>query len=142
MRLAMLLSALCLLAAATAAAAEDLPETTSSQKSRLLVVNGLDNDAQIDVYFAGSRGEGLWSAGPPPSVKPGTMVCVASAVKSGFEFEVHVGEIDDEFVVTLSNNSARQGETYGQIDGLIRWRHTREGDATIYLTGDKDAHSV
>ena len=30
-----------------------------SQKSRLLVVNGLDNDAQIDVYFAGSRGEGL-----------------------------------------------------------------------------------
>ena len=65
-------------------------------------------------------GEGLWSAGPPPSVKPGTMVCVASAVKAGFEFEVHVGEVDDEFVVTLSQNNARQGETYTQQNGLIR----------------------
>ena len=74
----MLLSALCLLAAATAATAEDHPGTTSSQKSRLLVVNGLEGDLEIDVYFAGSRGGGLWSAGPPPSVKPGTMVCVAS----------------------------------------------------------------
>ena len=73
-----LLAALCVLAAARA--------EETSQKSRLLVVNGLDDDAQIDVYFAGSRGEGLWSAGPPPSVKPGTMVCIASAVKSGFEF--------------------------------------------------------
>ena len=43
--------------------------TEENQKSRLLVVNGLDNDAQIDVYFAGSRGEGLWSAGPPPILK-------------------------------------------------------------------------
>ena len=139
MRLAMLLSALCLLAAATAAAAEDLPETTSSQKSRLLVVNGLDDDAVIDVYFAGSRGGGLWSV---DGIKPGTMVCVASSVKAGFEFEVHVGEIDDEFVVTLSQNNAKQGETYGQIDGLIRWRHSHEGDATIYLTGEEDAHAV
>ena len=70
------------------------------------------------------------------------MVCVASSVKAGFEFEVHVGEVDDEFVVTLSQNNARQGETYGQIDGLIRWRHSHEGDATIYLTGDEDAHAV
>ncbi len=129
-----LLAALCVLAAARA--------EETSQKSRLLVVNGLDNDAQIDVYFAGSRGEGLWSAGPPPSVKPGTMVCVASSVQAGFEFEVHVGEIDDEFVVTLSSNNARQGETYGQTDGLIRWRHTRNEDATIYLTNDGDAHAV
>jgi len=131
--MARLLAALCALAAARA--------EETNQKSRLLVVNGLDSDAPIDVYFAGSRGEGLWSAGPPPSVKPGTMVCVAASLKAGFEFEVHVGEVEDEFVVTLSNN-ARQGETYTQTDGLIRWRHTRTEDATIYLTGDADAHAV
>jgi len=129
-----LLAALCVLAATRA--------EETSQKSRLLVVNGLEGDAEIDVYFAGSRGGGLWSAGPPPSIKPGTMVCVASAVKAGFEFEVHVGEVDDEFVVTLSSNNARQGETYTQQNGLIRWRHTRTEDATIYLTGDEDAHAV
>ena len=125
-----LLAALCVLAAARA--------EETSQKSRLLVVNGLEGDAEIDVYFAGSRGGGLWSV---DGIKPGTMVCVASSVKAGFEFEVHVGEVDDEFVVTLSNN-ARQGETYGQIEGLIQWRHSHEGDATIYLTGEEDAHAV
>ena len=78
--------------------------TRHFHKSRLLVVNGLDNDAQIDVYFAEREARASGAPGRRQT-KPGTMVCVASAVKAGFEFEVHVGEIDDEFVVTLSQNS-------------------------------------
>lgn len=114
----------------------------AERKSRLTVVNGLEGDAAVDVFFAGREGTGLWSAGPPAALKEGTMICVAAGLQSGFEFEVVVGSVDDAFHVVKHDAAVERGATYAQAGALIKWQHIREGDATIYLTGDGDAHPV
>ncbi|KAH8069787.1 hypothetical protein JL721_5678 [Aureococcus anophagefferens] len=85
-------------AVASARDPED-PRDAAAPGRRLLVINALEDGASVDIFYAGARGRGVWTAdGDAPALRAGAMVCVAADVRSGFEFGVGVGAVGDEFV--------------------------------------------
>ncbi|KAK7236816.1 hypothetical protein SO694_000920132 [Aureococcus anophagefferens] len=127
-------------AVASARDPED-PRDAAAPGRRLLVINALEDGASVDIFYAGARGRGVWTAdGDAPALRAGAMVCVAADVRSGFEFDVDVGAVGDEFVFVRAargGSGAARGAVAAAPARAARWAHARDDAATVFLLPER-----
>jgi len=129
-------------AVATSARDPEDPRDAAAPGRRLLVINALEDGASVDIFYAGARGRGVWTAdGDAPALRAGAMVCVAADVRSGFEFDVDVGAVGDEFVFArrAGGSGAERGAVAAAPARAARWAHARDDAATVFLLPERPA---
>ncbi|KAH8072896.1 hypothetical protein JL720_10983 [Aureococcus anophagefferens] len=100
-------------AVATSARDPEDPRDAAAPGRRLLVINALEDGASVDIFYAGARGRGVWTAdGDAPALRAGAMFV---------------------FVRRGGGSGAERGAVAAAPARAARWAHARDDAATVFL---------
>lgn len=105
----------------------------------LTILNALEDGASVDVFYLGLRGRGVWVArsGGAPALDEGSMLCVATDLRAGFEVSTAVGQVGDAYYFRRAVGEGRgeRGDSARRpaSANASAWYHVEEGDATVFL---------
>lgn len=107
----------------------------SAEEVTIIFMNAVEDGGAINIYYAGVEGRGVVVAdGATTRFARNAMVCVGSVIRAGFEVEVGVGSLHDQYVV--SRTPCEVGHEYPRMAGAT-WAHERWLGATVAVLGEE-----